>query len=46
MVDGDIFSHQIASETVALSQPMIDERILETWIDRPSVAMCILIDSG
>jgi hypothetical protein len=35
-------------ETVALSQPMIDERILATWMERPStqcVAMCILIDS-
>jgi hypothetical protein len=45
-----IFSfHQIACETVALSQPMIDERILATWMERPStqcVAVCISIDSG
>jgi hypothetical protein len=45
-----IFSfHQINSETVALSQPMIDEQIFATWMERPStqcVAMCTLIDSG
>jgi hypothetical protein len=40
--------HQIACETVALSQPIIDERILATWMERPStqcVAVCISIDS-
>jgi hypothetical protein len=45
-----IFSfHQFVDETVALSQPMIDERILATWMERPStqcVTMCTLIDSG
>jgi UV DNA damage repair endonuclease len=44
-----IFSfHQIVDETVALSQQMIDERILATWTERPStqcVAMSISIDS-
>jgi hypothetical protein len=48
MVDGDIFFQQITYNTVALSQQMIDERILATWMEKPSiqcVAMCISIDS-
>jgi hypothetical protein len=49
MVDDDIYFKQIICETVALSQPIIDERILATWMERPStqcVAVCTLIDSG
>jgi hypothetical protein len=49
MVDGDIYFHQIACETVALSQQMIDERILATWMERPSTQCAVVrtyIDSG
>jgi hypothetical protein len=42
MVDGEIYFHQIACETVALSQQMIDERILATWMERPSTQCAVV----
>jgi hypothetical protein len=35
-------SHQIVDGTSALSQPMIDERILATWMERPST-QCVAV---
>jgi hypothetical protein len=42
MVDCDIFFHQIACETSALSQPMIDVRILAMWMEKPST-QCVAV---
>jgi hypothetical protein len=36
--------HQIVDETVALSQLVIDERILATWTERPST-QCVAIST-